>query len=323
MNRRTKRDENGMYMRDENEMIRHERLCNPCGQWLDENAVNFSYNNGKGRYNSWCRPCVRAHQHTQRQGGQGRRFGLEIEFVGDPIRLEQEMRARGLECERQGYNHRTMKIWKIVPDATVRNGAELVSPPLRGEEGRRQVELASEALIAAGCKVDKRCGLHVHHEVTRLKVEDLRRFVTGWFNSRDAIDKLVAPSRRAGQNHYCRELSSYDVEFATRLSSMRRPDARISLRHFDRYRSLNLASYPKYGTVEVRQHQGTIEAKKILAWVAFGQAFIAAAIAGRTLDEQNTPTLLDELRLHGSLSEETTTYLKRRAKLMAPRKVTA
>jgi len=60
------------------------------------------------------------------------------------------------------------------------------------------------------------------------------------------------------------------VDAATSLSDIR------SL-YIERWRTLNLTSYGRYGTIEIRQHQGTLDAEKILSWMRFGQAIIDTA----------------------------------------------
>src|SRR5439155_107312 len=81
-----------------------------------------------------------------------------------------------------------------------------VSPPLRGEAGLAQVQLACTALRRMGAKPNRSCGLHVHHEIRDLDVASIKRFVRSYANNQDLIDGLVSPSRRHGQNTYCLRL---------------------------------------------------------------------------------------------------------------------
>ena len=65
-----------------------------------------------------------------------RKYGLEIEIVNvDRERLLSNLNQAGIECYYEGYNHQTRPHWKIVTDASVSNGYELVSPILEGDEG--------------------------------------------------------------------------------------------------------------------------------------------------------------------------------------------
>ena len=146
------------------------------------------------------------------------------------------MVAQGLRCELQSYNHRTQYVWKIVPDGSVRGGAELVSPVLRGDDGFGQLAAAGRALATAGCKVNRTTGLHVHHDVRDLDVASFRRLVHNWHDSQDAIDGLVARSRRNqrgtydldGYRNFCMRLDTYDLARVDTLSSM---DRHVAARH--------------------------------------------------------------------------------------------
>lgn len=237
-----------------------------------------------------------------------RRFGVEIEFIGDRFALGYAMRAEGLSCSDEGYNHHTRSHWKIVSDATVDGGAELVSPPLYGEDGKRQIEAAGRALASSGCSANRTCGLHVHHEVTDLSLASFGRLFRLWYQTQVGIDELVSPSRRNGQ--YSHHLTETDVRRCESLSTMSREFARTHLIG-DRYRSLNVQCYSSYGTVEVRLHQGTVDAAKILAWVEFGQAMVAYASTDKDLFTTDKAVMI-LLRLD-TMKSEVAVYLAERA----------
>lgn len=294
-----------------------DRRCTQCHVWMPETTFNFSFNNSRQRFNAWCKPCVRSYTREQRLNGRtpatGRRFGVEIEFIGSGHALNEAMIAEGLTCSMQQYNHRVSRSsWKIVPDGSVIGGAELVSPVLRGDDGFAQLAKACRALLAAGCTTNKTTGLHVHHDVHDLRVSAFQRLVHNWHHAQPAIDGLVAPSRRqyGSHSHWCQRSTTYDLDSVDSLTTMDRTRAAQTLRG-DRYRSLNLQSYGKYGTVEVRQHQGSIDNAKISAWVKFGQAMIDAAVADVNImmAPPTTASLIDTL----PLADATRTYLHLRA----------
>lgn len=251
---------------------------------------------------------VAAARPRRRRARGERRFGVEIEFIGDRYALGNAMRAEGLSCSDEGYNHHTRTHWKIVSDATVDGGAELVSPPLYGEDGKRQIEAAGRALASVGCSANRTCGLHVHHEVTDLSLASFGRLFRLWYQTQVGIDELVSPSRRNGQ--FSHHLTETDVQRCESLSSMSRDLASVQLRG-DRYRSLNVQSYSSYGTVEVRLHQGTVDAAKILAWVEFGQAMVAYASTDKDLFTTDKAVMI-LLRLD-TMKSEVAVYLAERA----------
>lgn len=307
-----------------------ERRCTRCGQW--QPLTDAVYYRRPGReFESWCRPCGReanaarraARQTTPslllgrrwrpaRAAASGRRFGVEIEFVGATIAgVAREMQRLGLTCTTPGYTHRVTSSWKIVTDATV-SGGEVVSPPLRGAEGLAQLQTACEALRAAGARVNGTCGLHVHHDVGDLSARQLGRLFRNWSDCQRATDQLVSASRRGRASTWTQPLTIREVEHVEALRNTDRTTVQRHFSHAYRYRSLNVASYPRYGTVEVRQHQGSMSFSKIAAWVAYGQAHVAAAAADAALVSVTAHDLLTTLGSHG-LTADQVSFLQRRA----------
>lgn len=177
-----------------------------------------------------------------------RTWGVEIEFIGNK-------------------------------EAVIRKMVELVSPPLAGEEGFRQLKFACQALNAANAKVNKNCGLHVHHVARDLPELVIRRFMKLYARYEGIIDTLVAPSRRNNTNGYCASLR-------TRLSSdadYQNLDNAVNLYAFNgtRYMKVNLESMSRHGTLEVRHHQGTTDFAKIKAWVVLTQALLNHCVDSR------------------------------------------
>lgn len=273
--------------------------------------------NGTADY--WCRACVRINARNRRGNRRRertmgvnttRQFGVEIEFVGDRFSLANEMTARGLTVSYEGYTHRVRRgAWKIVTDASLSSGYELVSPPLRGAAGLADLRKASEALVASGARINRQCGLHVHHDVTDLDLPSFQRLFRGWSNAQGATDQLVAASRRGSM--WAQPLRENEVQ---RIESLRNVErSTVQAMYIDRYRALNVTAFPRYGTVEARQHQGTINAGKIVAWIKFGQAMIERAKSDADQPAtRSAHTLLDQLADHG-LDADTVAYLKARA----------
>lgn len=279
------------------------------------------YHRPNGTIDYWCRECVRTYNREQRAarrangGRNNRKFGVELEVVGTTRHaLERELLARGLRVNtsHRGYTHQVSASWKVVTDASVMGGYELVSPPLKGANGLAQLKKACEALDAAGARVNRSCGLHVHHDVGDLNGLAFTRLMTAWSNNQRGTDGLVAPSRRNSQ--WARPLTPSDLDNVSRIPADADTNGiRRHLGYVDRYRSLNVAAFPRYGTVEVRQHQGTISYDKVAAWIAFGQAFITWAKSGAALTiEGSSDALIDRLTNHG-LGAAQATFLKGRA----------
>jgi hypothetical protein len=250
-----------------------------------------------------------------------RRFGVEIEFTGT-TRTAVYAKLMELEAtfpvEVQGYNHNVQNVWKLITDASVSRGPggegmEAVSPILQGEEGYRQLALMLTAIVETGGKVDKSCGLHIHHDANDMAPAQVAMMVSLYVTNQHLMDQLVARSRRAGMAGYCLPLSANEH---SRVVETFKAGRTITASTVHRYRTINVQSYPKYGTLEIRQHQGTLATKKIVAWQKLGQAMAHAAITATT-DEaprfSTVPELTAYLTEQGGLDAATATYLNGRA----------
>lgn len=217
-----------------------------------------------------------ANRPLSREGGFvfSRSFGIELEIVHRNQRqLRDAIRSRGITCEIEGYNHSTRRHWKIVSDASVNGGYELVSPVLKGESGLDEVKAVCEALSEVGALINKSCGFHAH-----FGTDDFKESISVWRNLyinyatlEEEIDAFMPPSRR--RNTYCASLKvrgwREKMENARTLVELEKAITKRS-----RYFKLNSQSYWRHGTVEFRQHSGTIEFDKIRNWLLFCARFI-------------------------------------------------
>lgn len=275
------------------------RACDRCGMLRE-------FSNGALLCNE-CASRRRRAQHNVRS--KGRKFGVEIEFhlinadpYDGPIAVDSDVIVGalsnvGIACYDEGYTHTVLADrWKIVSDASVDCGWELVSPPLRWGQ-RDQVRRVCQVLDELGAEVSDECGLHVHHDVQDLSLKQIKRLVREWDEAQGLTNCLVSRNRaRRGEYH---------GPFTP--SEVRNIESCLSLLHLrdiyiDRYRNLNLNSLSQYGTIEVRQHQGTIDAETILAWVAYGQALITAAVRRHKPPKSSVPEFLDALPFHCTAS---------------------
>jgi hypothetical protein len=210
----------------------------------------------------------------QAQFNQGRGFGVEIEtawnrWIG--IRqITEALTAAGIPAVAPGYTHDTMDTWKVVPDAST--GSEIVSPILYGEDGLDQITRVTAVLRAIGLRVDSTTGLHVHHDARHLTVTQMKSVVYLYAKAQ-AITAALLPTR-VGRN-WCREVSLRDLApIGKRIKSK----SQISGLTGGRYYSINPTAYATHGTIEFRQHSGSLNASKIRSWVVFTQNFMTAAL---------------------------------------------
>jgi len=221
--------------------------------------------------------------HTNRQ------FGIEIECFGLNIdRAVEVIQQAGFPCAFEGYNHITRSQWKVVTDSSVRDGFEVVSPILRGNEGLQAVKKVASALVRAGAKVDRRCGFHVHVNARDLLGIDILNCIRRYAAHEAQIDGFMPPSRRGTNNTYCRTMDEV-VRAIESISSTASP-LQIAQRIYERYYKLNVQAFARHGTIEFRQHSGTVDYHKMINWIIFCVTFVEdsrSVDSGRPVSARN------------------------------------
>lgn len=249
-----------------------------------------------------------------------RTFGVEFEFKG--LSASATMTAltnAGISLYSQvGYTHTVMATWKIVTDGSVNGGYELVSPILRGQDGIDEAARAIKALQQAGAYIDRQCGLHVHVGMDNLNGAQMMSIMDLYIANQANINTIIAPSRH--DTFYCKPNSRATQDQLRHYSAIRqssnKTDVVRAAKDSDRYYAVNLQSYAKYGTMEFRQHQGTLNGKKAGAWVKFVLAMVEAGSTGVTTRFGSFSDTLDGV---GNLDSETKTYLLGRETRLARR----
>ncbi|QFG05708.1 amidoligase [Bacillus phage 035JT001] len=212
-------------------------------------------------------------------GREEKRIGIEIEFFGvDYGIVVNALRQAGLNIVWENYTHRTTNHWKLVYDASVTGqgtgagrGLELVSPPLTIDEMDEQLETALRVLNEIGAKVDRTCGVHVHHEIDDLNLDQIKNIFALYKKHEEHIDEMMPPSRKNGR--YCQVLTDRDISRVKDAVSIENIMGALGTR----YKKINFMCYLKYGTIEFRQHSGSIDFTKLINWVRITQALVSAA----------------------------------------------
>lgn len=236
---------------------------------------------------------------SSRALGLERRFGVEFEFFG----IERRVVESWIIAEMPG--------WRVKSDVSVSGrahgrswaGLELVSPPLKGEAGMEQVRKALQWLNANGAAVNRSAGTHVHHEARDLGAVGIARVARIYADHQGLLNWLVSESRRGG-TQYARPITSEDAAYIERQARNGRVASATG-----RYKSLNVDSYGRHGTVEVRQHQGTLSFRKVEAWIRLGQGMMDAAADSTRVSETGLRGLLQALRV----DEDASAFLLGRA----------
>lgn len=201
-------------------------------------------------------------------------FGVELEFVANPDKFDQfcdaMIQAVGStkfsrpNPDNLTYGQSSTTKWVLGYDGSVRStrpreykrGYELTSPILKFDEASKQELTTVLHLITTIFEgiVNKTCGTHVHvGNFTRIQnTYEFRNKVLNFQKNYGAFeekvfDRLVSPSRKGNNNHYCKSCNTNYID--------------------GRYHKMNAQNIFGFGTLENRQHQGTLEVKKIWSWM--------------------------------------------------------
>jgi len=128
------------------------------------------------------------------------------------------------------------------------------------------------ALQAMGCTVNSCCGLHVHVDGNDLSVEHIKTIFHRYTKFENMID-LMVPANRRGENVY------YTKGGTNVINSVENCQTLTALQRVlpDRYFKVNLLALQRHGTIEFRQHSGSINPDTILNWVEFLTSFVEAS----------------------------------------------
>lgn len=172
--------------------------------------------------------------------------------------------------------------------------AEIVSPVLNYNNPHqwRELHTVIDALHEGGAQVTRRCGFHVHVGANDLSRQQIAALVEAYQTMGWLFDQLCDRSRRGQTNYNCRHLSPRQLHSLTQA---------IREGHFPdqyRYSSINVACFPRQGTVEFRQHQGTLDGIKIANWIRLCVGMVQAAVEDQLpsmRSDMSETTMLDAL----------------------------
>jgi hypothetical protein len=185
---------------------------------------------------------------------------------------------------------------------------ELKSPILRGQAGLESIKKVLKVLKSLGCNVNGSCGLHVHHGFKSKDDAENARIIHNccilYQKYKNKIAKILPEDRR--HNLFSRSFRRKEVEVLTtnygkpfedkkipplhdgsfpRSLNSRNRQASIWGKKYayglnfcnDRRRAVNIEAYFTHGTLEFRQHSGTLDETKTINWILLTQAFMNTA----------------------------------------------
>lgn len=104
-----------------------------------------------------------------------------------------------------------------------------------------------------GCYVNSSCGLHVHLDA---RSRNFIKMAKNFYSAQELLYSVVNDSRR--DNDYCYPLSFDKYEFFVNNGG--------HTGHLSRT-GINLTSYSKHKTIEIRIHHGSLNAVDVLQWI--------------------------------------------------------
>lgn len=208
-------------------------------------------------------------------------FGIEIETCGVPIHTIQ-----------RALTDADIRGCQVKPDGTPSVDAEIVLPVLAPcAFAWEYIRGVCNVLDSVGCRINSKCGLHVHignapladdtHAVrfcgdSILHTHRTSNYFTQHGDTFDAVivkDVLWRYARMQGvingmfpssrtNNRYCMPNSDTRIANANTITEL------TSAMSNGKFSAVNLQTWNN-GTIEFRQHSGTIEADKIIKWTEF------------------------------------------------------
>ena len=180
-------------------------------------------------------------------------------------------RAVGLEFETVSKIHPetladALPLWtRVTSDGSIeRTSANPHANEVRALLTRSELEprlfRLCEKFKSLGLTVNRSCGLHVHFDMRGRRADEVAKIAKRADKWLRALQELVPASRR--ENRYCR------FGVSTR----------------DRYHAVNLCSFPKFQTLEIRLHSGTVDYSKTLAWIRLCELILALKSGPRSGD---------------------------------------
>lgn len=235
-----------------------------------------------------------------------KRFGLEVEFVGDLGAAIRSLEVEGLAVNDGRHSHMGFSetAWTVKRDGSVYGGGELVSPPLDFDntEERAQVTRAITALQRSGARPDPTAGIHVHVEAKHtdgrdMTAREIASVVRFTYKFEDALYRIASSgwqTIRGGAMTYARpipegtaqaimkvqtqdELRNVWSGYTTR--SRRRLGVHV-LRELNRYTATNLQSLERHGTIEFRYFNSSVNPVRIQTYIALCVAIMDDARNG-------------------------------------------
>ena len=230
------------------------------------------------------------------------KFGIELEcFNATQIQVAQALVKAGVNAITSGYSGSNYALWQIKTDGSI-NGVN--------------------GFVAIGAKVNQSCGFHIHHNAKTWGIQEFRNLFKRVAKFELALDSVQPTSRRANNNRFCKSIvmNTLAETFATidRCTTVQQLSRAYGS---NRYYKLNLQSFFRMGSVEFRNHAGTVEADKVEQYIRLTFAMVKDAqdhVAIKNFTQVTTAkealdTMLAGMVRRGHIGNFTAKFYKKRA----------
>tara|TARA_R110000824_G_scaffold41947_1_gene124201 strand:+ start:9229 stop:10086 length:858 start_codon:yes stop_codon:yes gene_type:complete len=253
------------------------------------------------------------------------KVGIELEIQNVTVNeVRESVRAAGAYYDgHSGYHGQGMATgWKSERDGslgtsateTQKGGIEVISRPLKGAAGIREMKRLCTQLIRRGATVDRRCGTHItfgldenarFNRMSVAKKEEVKETIVSTYLYFQNVFDAISPNNRQVNSHTGTQTNHYcmPADFRGRTSSV------------------NMVKYVMYGVVEFRQPGFTINGKKIEQWVKILNAVVSAATnenhVSRTMDLTSQPVTIESMCNYLNIRNTTEDWMVERVTEMA------
>lgn len=170
-------------------------------------------------------------------------IGIEIEFNALSSSTQDQRRLVGEALRKKGLS-------RYVDVTTDGSCGYEVRVLLSEDDFEKQLTGILNTIKELGFPCDSRCGTHVHFD---MRNRDVKTVYYNMFKTQKFLRKFLTRERKT--NRFCRmnKASTFDTQ----------------LNLGDRYHAINVEAYRRHKTLEVRMHQGTLEATQLIPWIKF------------------------------------------------------
>ncbi len=196
-------------------------------------------------------------------------------YYGDTYDTIKSERCFGLEVEtHRCKNYADLEYhdaWRAKYEDTV-DGKEFASAILCGDKGLEAIDDLCKVAKVNSWEVNDTCGLHIHVDLTKESVKSLRRIAFAYEYTRYVWKELVSKERQ--DNTWC---SSGEFDFDARKLKTKK-DWRELAYDTNRYSWVNWCAYNRFGSLEIRSHEGTVDDVAIKNWTKAHLSFVDWAV---------------------------------------------